>query len=71
MRKRFDLLEIYTIDFRLLIVEFVASDELDQVYHNTEVIMDNKFDHIQHYKLRLNIFYLLIEHLLVDDVSLN
>ena len=25
--------------------------------------MDNKSDHIQHYKLRLNIFYLLIEYL--------
>jgi hypothetical protein len=30
--------------------------------------MDNKFDHIQHYMLRLNNVYLLIEYSLDDEL---
>ena len=58
---------ILTNDFHSLIVESVASKQLDLVCHNMEVITDNKSDHIQHYKSKLNIVYLLIEHWLVDD----
>jgi hypothetical protein len=61
------LLEILIIDFLQLIVELVALKQLDLVFHNTEVIMDNKFDHIQHYMLILNNVYLPIECWL-DDV---
>jgi hypothetical protein len=33
--------------------------------------MDNKFDHIQHYMLKLNNVYLLIEYLLDDELYLH
>jgi hypothetical protein len=54
------LLEILRIDFLLLIDEFVQLESQDLVYHSTEEIMDNKFDHIQHYKLILNNVLLII-----------
>ncbi len=46
--------------FQLLIDEFVQLVSQDLVYHNTEEIMDNKFDQIQHYKLILNNVLLII-----------
>jgi hypothetical protein len=54
------LLEILRIDFLLLIDEFVQLVSQDLVYRNTEEIRDNKFDHIQHYKLILNNVLLII-----------
>ncbi len=68
MNKKVLLLEILINDFQLLIVELVALKQQDRVYHNMEVIMDNKFDHIQHYMLRLNNVYLLIEYSLDDEL---
>jgi len=57
-------------DFLLLIVEFVALKQQDLVCHNREVTMDNKFDQIPHYTLKLNNVYWLIEYLLVDVLDL-
>lgn len=49
-----NLLEILIIDFLVIIVQFVRGEDWDQVCLNNEEIMDNRFDHIQRCKSRLN-----------------